>query len=143
MKKIDLSLRALLVAFGIVFTANNFAQNSLGSVQTLVVATYQYADNPRITNISPYANFITALTGIKTEVKSFPGVHELLSAMEREEVDVVFMNTFGYLMLNEKSSAYEIGAVLNIPELCNPATPNGFSSRCSTPTITNWRWNGR
>lgn len=114
--KIDCLKYAFTLIVIFAHAANTLAQNSLTSTQKLVIATYQYADNTRIKNITPFANYVTALTGITTEVKSFPTVHELLRSMEQEEVDVVFMNTFGYLMLTEKTSAYETGAVLNIPE---------------------------
>jgi len=93
-----------------------FAQNTQQTIQKLVVATYQYADNPRIKNIEPFALQFGEVNNLNVEVKSFSTVQELLKALEQEEVDVAFMNTFGYLMLREKSQAYEAGVVLNIPK---------------------------
>ncbi|MBX2961423.1 MAG: PhnD/SsuA/transferrin family substrate-binding protein [Cyclobacteriaceae bacterium] len=93
-----------------------FAQNTQQTIQKLVVATYQYADNPRIKNIEPFALQFGEANNLRVEVKSYPSVQELLMALENEEVDVAFMNTFGYLMLKEKSQAYEAGVVLNIPK---------------------------
>ncbi len=92
------------------------AQNTQQSIQKLVVATYQYADNSRIKNIEPFALQFGEVNDLNVEVKSYPTVQELLKALENEEVDVAFMNTFGYLMLKEKSQAYEAGVVLNIPK---------------------------
>jgi len=110
MKKIITILTLSLV------TLHGFTQNTLQSIQKLVVATYQYADNPRIKNIEPFALQFGEINNLNVEVKSFPTVQDLLKAMENEEVDVAFMNTFGYLMLKEKSQAYEAGVVLNIPK---------------------------
>ena len=76
---------------------------------------HQYADNPRIKTYGFRLQFGEA-NNLRVEVKSYPSVQELLMALENEEVDVAFMNTFGYLMLKEKSQAYEAGVVLNIPK---------------------------
>jgi phosphate/phosphite/phosphonate ABC transporter binding protein len=84
--------------------------------QTLVIATYQYADNPRIKNIEPFAAHLSKLTGYKTEVKSYPNVQAMLAGMNAGEADIVFMNTFGYLLLKEQSDQYEISAALHIPD---------------------------
>ncbi len=109
MKKIITILTLSLV------TLNGFTQNTLQSIQKLVVATYQYADNLRINNIEPFALYFGETNNLNVEVKSYLTVQELLKALENEEVDVAFMNTFGYLMLKEKSQAYEAGVVLSIP----------------------------
>lgn len=92
------------------------AQNSLSNTQTLVVATYQYGDNPRLQNIEPFATHFGTLADVKTIVKSYPTVHLLLQAMNKGEVDVAFMNTFGYLMLREQNSLFEISAALHLPD---------------------------
>jgi phosphonate transport system substrate-binding protein len=92
------------------------AQSSLSNKQTLVIATYQYGDNPRIQNIEPFANHFGAAAEINAIVKSYPTVHQLLQAMNKGEVDVAFMNTFGYLLLREQTTTYEISAALHLPE---------------------------
>ena len=94
----------------------SMAQNSLSNKQTLVVATYQFGDNPRILNIEPFARHFGELAEIKTVVKSYPTVQLLLQAMNKGEVDVAFMNTFGYLMLKEQTSSFEISATLHLPD---------------------------
>lgn len=110
-----LKIPILIIVSICVFLVKSYAQNSRDARNSLIIATYQYADNPRIKNIEPFAHYFGNIYGLKTEVKSYPGVSELLLAMEREEVDVAFMNTFGYLMLKEQSSAWETGAVLTVP----------------------------
>lgn len=94
----------------------SIAQNSLGNKQPLVIATYQYGDNPRILNIEPFARHFGEGADIKTIVKSYPSVSLLLQAMNKGEVDVAFMNTFGYLMLKEQTSSFEISAALHLPD---------------------------
>jgi phosphonate transport system substrate-binding protein len=91
------------------------AQSSLTSGKVLVVGTYQYGDNPRIKNIQPFATHFSEVTEMPTEVKSYPTVALLLQAMNNGEVDIAFMNTFGYLMLREQTSAYQISAALHLP----------------------------
>ncbi|HMV07921.1 MAG TPA: PhnD/SsuA/transferrin family substrate-binding protein [Cyclobacteriaceae bacterium] len=93
-----------------------YAQGTLSNARPLVVATYQYADNPRLKNIEPFAIHLAETAGIKTTVKSYPTVHELLEAMRKSEVDVAFINTFGYLLLREITQNYEVSATLNLPE---------------------------
>lgn len=106
----------LTVLVSIMFPYFLAAQNSLSNNQTLVIATYQYGDNPRLKNIEPFAIHFGEVAGIKTIVKSYPSVHLLLQAMNKGEVDIAFMNTFGYLMLREQTSSFEISAALRLPD---------------------------
>lgn len=92
------------------------AQNSLGNSKDVVVATYQYGDNPRLKNIEPFSVHLGEAAGVKTTVKSYPTVQLLLQAMNKGEVDVAFMNTFGYLLLREQTSTYEIAAAFHLPD---------------------------
>jgi phosphonate transport system substrate-binding protein len=92
------------------------AQNTLNNSKPLVVATYQYADNPRLKNIEPFANHFGEAANVKTVVKSYPTVHELLEAMRKNEVDVAFINTFGYLLSREVTQHYEVSATLHLPD---------------------------
>ena len=92
------------------------AQNSLSNSKNFVIATYQYGDNPRIKNIEPFAKHFSEVADIKTTVKSYATVPLLLQAMNKGEVDVAFINTFGYLILKEQSQAFEISAALHLPD---------------------------
>lgn len=109
-------LTRFLIVVSTLFSSAIWSQDSRQSVHKLIISTYQYADNPRIKNIEPFALHFGEANNLTVEVKSYPTVQELLKALENEEVDVAFMNTFGYLMLKEKSQAYETGVVLNIPK---------------------------
>ncbi len=109
-------IRIYFLLAAVLWPCFSIAQNSLSNKQTLVVATYQYGDNLRISNIEPFARHFGETAEIKTVVKSYPTVQLLLQAMNKGEVDVAFMNTFGYLMLKEQTSSYEISAALHLPD---------------------------
>jgi phosphonate transport system substrate-binding protein len=83
---------------------------------TLVFATYRYAENDRIKNIEPFALYFGNVVGMPVKVKSYNAVQELVAGMKRGETDMVFINTFGYLLLREQSNNYSIAAALSIPE---------------------------
>jgi phosphate/phosphite/phosphonate ABC transporter binding protein len=74
--------------------------------QTLRLAVYQYADNPRINNLQPLANLLQQRLGITATVKSYPNVHALIEAIQKGETDIAFINTFGYLMLESSGKRY-------------------------------------
>jgi phosphate/phosphite/phosphonate ABC transporter binding protein len=69
------------------------------TAQELRIAVYQYADNPRIKNLQPFADHIQKESGVKTFVKSYPTVHQLIQGIQQGEADLAFINTFGYLLL--------------------------------------------
>src|SRR5688572_27172164 len=108
--------RALFTLFFCATTAIVVAQSSRNNQQTLVIATYQYSDNDRIKNIQPFATHFSDVTEVQTVVKSFPTVLQLVQAMKAGEVDIAFINTFGYLMLREQTSSFEISAALHLPD---------------------------
>lgn len=81
---------------------------------TLVFATYRYADNNRIKNIEPFAEYFGAEVGSPVKVISYNSVQELIDGMKKGETDIVFINTFGYLLLREKSEFYSIAAALQL-----------------------------
>jgi phosphonate transport system substrate-binding protein len=108
-------MRYLLLSGFIFFSLFVTAQRALNNTRTLVIATYQYGDNTRVTNIEPFARHFSEAADVKTEVKSYATVHELLEAMKKNEVDVVFINTFGYLLSREITQSYEISAALHLP----------------------------
>jgi phosphonate transport system substrate-binding protein len=91
---------------------------SAAEAQPLVIATYQYADNNRIGNIQPLANHIAAKTGQPVEVKSYKTVHLFIEAIQKNEVDLALINSFGYFMLEASANAYPMKpyAVLRVKE---------------------------
>ena len=109
-------MRLFLFLSFVLFALSAQAQNTLHNSKQLVIATYQYADNPRIKNIAPFADHFGEAAEVKTVVKSYATVHELLEAMRKNEVDVVFINTFGYLLSREVTQHYEVSATLHLPD---------------------------
>lgn len=108
-------MRVLLIFGFLLFSFVLQAQNALNNQRTLVIATYQYAENPRLKNIEPFATHLAEAADVKITVKSYPTVHALLEAMRKNEVDVAFINTFGYLLSREVTQQYEALATLHLP----------------------------
>lgn len=86
--------------------------------QSLVIATYQYADNNRIANIQPLADHIAKQTGQRVQVKSYATVHLFIEAIQNNEVDIALINSFGYFLLEASSKKYPMKpyAVLHVRE---------------------------
>jgi phosphonate transport system substrate-binding protein len=76
------------------------------AAQQIRLATYQYADNDRISNIQPLADHLHAVYGFAVEVKSYPTVHAFIKAIQQHEVDIALINTFGYLLLETYPEGY-------------------------------------
>jgi phosphonate transport system substrate-binding protein len=74
----------------------------------LVVATYQYADNNRIANIKPLADHLGARLNRGVEVRSYATVHEFINALQKNEVDIALINTFGYLLLDASDNGHDM-----------------------------------
>jgi phosphate/phosphite/phosphonate ABC transporter binding protein len=85
-------MKHLLIAFFLLVFFNS-------SAQPVVLATYQYADNNRLENIRPLAKLLSDSLGLQVQVKSYPSVHEFVEGVQKNEVDVALINTFGYLLL--------------------------------------------
>lgn len=83
--------------------------------EKLLVTTYRYADNDRLKNIRPLADYLANTCGCKTETKSYESVGAMLKGMEQNEPQLVLMNTFGYL-LSPKEGAYKPVAALRVAE---------------------------
>ncbi len=79
--------------------------------QVIRVATYQYADNNRIKNIQPFAGYLKSRYGYETEVKSYPTVHTFIDAIQKNEVDIAFINSFVYLSLETSGKQYHMHPV--------------------------------
>lgn len=85
--------------------------------QSLRLGVYQYADNPRVKNLQPLADHLQQQLGITTSVKSYPNVPAFIEAIQKGEVDVAFINTFGYLLLEAANKRYpmEPKVALTVP----------------------------
>lgn len=82
------------------------AQNA--SAQTIRLATYQYAENDRIKNITPLASYLEQKTGNTIEVKSYPDIPTFISAIQKGEVDLALISTFGYFLLDASSVKHAV-----------------------------------
>ncbi|HEX2532819.1 MAG TPA: PhnD/SsuA/transferrin family substrate-binding protein [Chitinophagaceae bacterium] len=76
--------------------------------QSLVLATYQYADNNRLHHIRPLAEHLARTTGQPVEVKSYPTVQAFITALQGDEVDIALINTFGYLLLEASARPHAL-----------------------------------
>lgn len=79
-----------------------------GRSQTITLATYQYADNNRISNIEPLARHLEKKCGITVKVKSYPTVHSFIAGIQNNEADIALINTFGYLLLEASGKQYNM-----------------------------------
>jgi phosphonate transport system substrate-binding protein len=92
-------MKKLLVILFILIAHCSFSQH-------LRLAVYQYADNSRIKNLQPLADLLQQQLNIPTSVKSYPTVHAFIEAIQNGEVDIAFINTFGYLLLEASEKRY-------------------------------------
>ncbi len=82
--------------------------------RSIVVATYTYSTNNRIDNLKPFSNNISKILGVKVETKSYPDVASLINGIRSNEVDIAFINTFGYLLLALDNDVVTPIAALNV-----------------------------
>lgn len=99
----------LLIMLVITSGSIAFAQN-----EKIIVATYRYSDNDRIKSIAPFADYLAAECACKAEVKSYESVAAMLEGMGKGEPSIVFMNTFGYLLLREGNEQYTTSVALRV-----------------------------
>lgn len=76
------------------------------------IATYTYADNSRIDNLIPFANIIGKELDVKITIKSYPSVDQLIIGIENGGIDMVLINTLGYLTLEKQNNNFDPIAVL-------------------------------
>jgi len=109
--------------------------------QKIVLATYQYADNNRLENIKPLSKYLSDSLGLEVEVKSYPTVHTFIEGIQKNEVDIALINTFGYLLLEIAKVKYKMKPylVLKIKEGAENNYKTAILSRKDFPhdTITN------
>lgn len=91
----------------------------LGSCRTqqpLVLATYTYADNTRLDNLRPLSEKLEAILETSVETVSYPDVMSLMDGIKSGEVDIAFINTFGYLLLEPENHGMRPIVALNVGE---------------------------
>jgi len=109
--------------------------------QNIVLATYQYGENNRLENIKPLAQYLSDSLGLNVEVKSYPTVHAFIAGIQKNEVDIALINTFGYLLLETARQKYKMKpcAVLKVKEGTENNYKTAILARTDFPvdTITN------
>ena len=132
-----LVLKIYLAAFSFCVVTHLTAQTSSrpARAQKLRIATYQYADNPRIKNLEPLAAHLQEKSGIETEVKSFPTVKLFIEAIHRGDIDLAFINTFGYLLLETSNKSYPMMpvAAMVVPDSVKSNYSTAFVASVASP----------
>mgnify|MGYP003595372509 CR=1 FL=1 len=108
--------------------------------QKIRIATYQYADNPRIKNLEPLAAGIHARTGLETTVVSYPTVQQFITAIQQGEVELAFINTFGYLLLETAQASYPMQP--SAAMVSTDSTARNYRSAFIVPAaspVKNWK----
>jgi phosphonate transport system substrate-binding protein len=86
--------------------------------QKIILATYTYDIKDRIENLLPFADLLISRFEGKFEIetKSFPSVDELILAMIKKEVDIVFISTAGFLSYIYQADEFEIAGTLMVDQ---------------------------
>jgi len=92
----------------------------------LVVATYAYGSNSREDNIAPLAHEMGRVLNCPVRVQSYPSVPALLTAIQAGQVDVAFVNTLGYLALQDERP----GELVALARLRAPAHDDNAYRAC-------------
>ena len=97
--------------------------------QPLRMAVYQYADNPRTQNLQLLAAHLQAKLSVPVTVKSYPTVHALIKGMQANEVDIAFISTFGYLLLQAGKTGHPM---VPVAALVAPYAENNYRTAIVT-----------
>ena len=84
-----------------------------GQEKKLVFATYTYATNTRLQNLTSLTTYLSEKTGHTIVAVSYPTVQGLINAIINDSVDFAMMNTAGYLTLQRNNP----GSVLPLVNL--------------------------
>ncbi len=74
----------------------------IGQEKEVVLATYTYSTNDRLSNLVPLAEWLTARSGIPFKAVSYSTVQALNNAILHDSVDFAIMNPAGYLVFQKK-----------------------------------------
>jgi phosphonate transport system substrate-binding protein len=87
--------------------------NSINAQQKkpLVLATYAYSVNNRLSSLQPLAEYLQSKTGIAVTVESYPTVQLLMEAIRTGKVQLAMINTLGYLSFQKKNPGIAIPLV--------------------------------
>lgn len=79
--------------------------------QSVRLATYRYGNDSRLKSLQPYAAHLEKKYGYKTVLKSYPTLTAFIKAIQRNEVDIAFISTSGYLALETSGKEYPMHPV--------------------------------
>lgn len=68
----------------------------------LVLGTYTYATNNRLSSLDALAGYLQRETGLVIKTRSFPDVPSLLKAIDDDSIQLAVMNTSGYLVFQRR-----------------------------------------
>lgn len=106
-------IRTLVLAILLVFI---FLIGCNAKKEPLRMATYTYADNNRIDNLKPMAQYIEQQMGWPVQIKSYPDVATFIEGIKSDEVDIALINTLGYLLLSLENDHMLPVATLKVME---------------------------
>ncbi|MDP2040516.1 MAG: phosphate/phosphite/phosphonate ABC transporter substrate-binding protein [Algoriphagus sp.] len=107
--------------------------------QKIILATYTYDTKDRVENLLPFAKLLEGKLDGKYEIitKSFPTVDELILAMVKEEVDLVFISTAGFLAYSNQSDGFDIAGALMVDQE-SESTYKSVIAASKKSGIVNW-----
>ncbi|MBC9913980.1 phosphate/phosphite/phosphonate ABC transporter substrate-binding protein [Chitinophaga varians] len=106
-------MKQLIWLAALLITGNLYSFPTLAGhpPDTLVLATYQYSTNTRTANLQPLAIVLQQQLGCSVKVVSYPSVQQLIEGLSRQEADIVFISTMGYLLYDQQSQQNYVPAV--------------------------------
>ncbi|MDB5190836.1 MAG: hypothetical protein JWQ96_399 [Segetibacter sp.] len=64
-----------------------------------------------IKSLEPFAAHLHKIYGYDVTIKSYPNVHAFIKAIQKNEVDIALINTFGYRLLEASGKNYPMHPV--------------------------------
>lgn len=112
------------------------------SVETdrkIILATYTYDTKDRLENLQPFAKLLEDRFEGRFEIiiKSFGTLDDLILAMVREEVDIVFVSTAGFLSYIHQAQGFDIAGALMVDQ-ASESTYKSVIAASKKSGIVNW-----
>lgn len=113
------------IYWGLLLASMVLVNNAWSRQQSeLVLGTYTYASNNRLTSLEALARYLNRETGLTVTIKSYPNVPALLRAIRADSVQLAVLNTVGYL-LQQRHDAGRMIPLLNLNLGMDTATQYG------------------
>lgn len=111
-----------------------------GTAQTFKLATYRYDTNSRKANLEPLAIHLEKTLNLKVEIHSYESVPDFIIAIQKGEVDLGFINTFGFLLLNASEKKHPMWApvIWSVPK----TAPDIYKTAFISNSNSNIDWKG-